>query len=287
MSLELTAKLVGTLREKVNLPLMKCKNALVETKNDENTTEEQWLQKAIEHLRKQGENASDRFAGRETPCGRIGTSFSDNDGAIVLLGCQTDFVANSEVFVELTQQITDYARALIVDEAKAAFNEKVKPLIVEAIAKLGENIVLSKAECLLHSDSSVTGYNHGGKIGVLVSGTGDVEKIRQVALHIASTNPDPISIGIADIAPDLIAKETEIILSLPDVLSKPEAIREKMLVGRLNRFYKERVLMQQEMLFDVAPFDAKNPAANKKETVSDYCVRNGITITSFIKYSIG
>lgn len=271
----ITSTLVGTLRERTNLPLMKCKKALVETQT-EYETEDLWIEAAISYLRKQGENASDKFAGRDTPNGRIGLVLNDKEAAMVLVGCQTDFVANSDVFKDLVTSITDTARVLVIDKARDAFDEKVKPLVTDAIAKLGENIVVSKVECIHAIDEVITGYNHDGKIGVVVIGTGDVQKLRQVALHVASNNPEPVAITREEISDELVNKEKEIIMALPEVMSKPDAIKEKMVTGKLNKFFGERALLEQVMLFDAEP----------KETVGKYCVRNNIQVNKFIKYSI-
>lgn len=277
MTIELTSKLVGTLRERTGLPLMTCKKALVDTKSDANTTEDAWIAHAIEHLRKSGTGAVDKFAGRETPSGRIGMVLTPDSGVLVQLGCQTDFVANSDVFVELTNKVVDQARALIVDNVHDAFVETTKPLLTEAITKLGENIVLSKSVKVSNLDGVVTGYCHAGRIGVLVSGTGAADKLRMVALHIASANPEPVAVVRNQVSVELVAKEKEIVMALPEVIAKPAAIQLRMIEGKINRFYAERTLLEQEMLLDNIP----------KETVGAYCARHGLVVTEFVRYTVG
>ncbi len=277
MTIELTSNLVGTLRERTGLPLMTCKKALVDTKSDANTTEDAWIAHAIEHLRKSGTSAVDKFAGRETPSGRIGMVLTPDSGVLVQLGCQTDFVANSDLFVELSGKVVDQARALIVDDVQAAFIDTTKPLIAEAITKLGENIVISKSIKVSNLEGVVTGYCHNGVIGVLVSGTGDITKLRQVALHIAAANPEPVAIVRNQVSLELVAREKEIVMALPEVVAKPAAIQLRMIEGKINRFYSERTLLEQEMLLDNIP----------KETVGAYCARHGLVVSQFVRYSIG
>jgi elongation factor Ts len=276
MTIELTSKLVGTLRERTGLPLMKCKKALADTVSEANTTEEAWIAHAIEHLRKSGAAAVDKFAGRETPSGKIGMVVTPDCGVLVQLGCQTDFVANSDVFGELVSKVLDHARGLIQDNADAAFKDVTKPLVEEAITKLGENIVISKSVKLVNLDGVVAGYCHGGVRAAIVSGTGDASKLRQVAMHIVAANPEPVALVRAQVSVELIAKEKEIVMALPEVIAKPAAIQLRMIEGKINRFYAERTLLEQEMLLDNLP----------KETVGAYCARNGLIIKEFIRYSI-
>jgi len=262
----LTSQLVATLREKTGLPLMKCKKALQDTAG-EHVSVDFWLNAAIEHLRKQGEQAVDRMSGRETPCGRVGLRLHDGRAALLLAGCQTDFVANSDDFKKLVEDLID---DLIGNDYKNA-----PQLISNAILKLGENIVVPKYIDFKVDGSVTVGYNHDGKIGVAVTGIGDEKKLKQVALHLAANNTETY-INRESVPADVVNKEKEIISSLPDIQTKPEAIRPKIIDGRLNKFYSERVLGEQLMLLD----------ANPKETVKDYCKRNDIAITSFVKFVV-
>lgn len=262
----LTSQLVATLREKTGLPLMKCKKALQDTAG-EHVSVDFWLNAAIEHLRKQGEQAVDKMAGRETPCGRVGVRIHKNTGVLVLVGCQTDFVANSDDFKKLVEDVIDCIVAEQLDSLQS--------LVSNAILKLGENITVIKHSSTNLYDSVPVSYNHDGKIGVIVTGVGNRDKIKQVALHLAANNIETY-ISRDGVPADVVNKEKEIISSLPDIQTKPEAIRPKIIDGRLNKFYSERVLGEQLMLLD----------ANPKETVKDYCKRNDIVITSFVKFVV-
>jgi elongation factor Ts len=259
------------LRDETNLPMMKCKQALAAANGDKAA--------AIDWLRKQGVSAQAKFEGRETPNGGIGMALAEGKGAIVLLGCQTDFVSGNETFKAFAKQLAELALSSGADSA-----EKLKAVtldgrtvadhVVGMIQKIGENIVLSKVAVL--TGTSVQGYNHGGRIAALVSGAGNAEKLRQVALHVASSNPPPVALDRAGVDPVIVQKEEEILLATPEVQSKPEAMRPKIVQGKLGRFFKERVLLEQEMLLD----------AEKGETVEKYAKRNGFTLTGFARFAV-
>jgi len=277
-TLEISAKLVMNLRDRTNLPMMKCKAALEGTKGS-HATEDAWIEAAIDHLRKQGLSAADKFAGRETTQGGLGLALKDGKGVIVLLGCQTDFVSGNDVFKAFVKQLADTALAVgatTVDGLKKAALDgaTVSEAIPLKIQQIGENLVLAKVESL--AGTVVVGYNHGGKIATLVSGTGDAQKLRMIALHVASANPAPIALKREEVDPVIVKKEEEILLAIPEVQSKPEAMRPKIVQGKLGRFFKERVLLEQEMLLD----------AEKGETVEKYAARHGLTVTGFVRLAV-
>lgn len=277
-NLEISAKLVMSLRDRAGIPMMKCKAALEGTKGA-HATEDAWIDAAIEHLRKQGLATADKFAGRETTNGGLGMALADGKGLIVLLGCQTDFVSGNDVFKEYVKSMAEAglaAGATDLDSLKAAkySGATVVDSIPGKIQQIGENLVLAKAVAL--TGAVVVGYNHGGKIATLVSGTGDAAKLRMIALHVASANPAPISLDRAGVDPVVVAKEKEILLATPELMGKPEAMRPKIVEGKLGRFYKERVLLEQEMLLD----------NEKGETVEKYAKRNGLTVTGFVRLAV-
>ena len=106
------------------------------------------------------------------------------------------------------------------------------------------------SEVKIIEGDTVVGYNHGGRVAALVGGTGDQAILRNVAMHVAASNPEPVALGKDDVDPAVIAKEREIIAALPEVASKPEAIQPKIIDGKMGRFYKEQGLLEQEMLVD-------------------------------------
>ncbi len=267
---EISPKLVMELRDETGLSVMKCKKALIETGGDKAG--------AIEWLRKQGMAATSKFEGRETPNGGIGLALVDGKGALVVLGCQTDFVSGNDVFKAFVKSLAELALATGADSVEALKAQtlngtSVTEAIAGAIQKIGENLVLVNVAIL--SGAQVVGYNHGGRIATLVAGSGDAQKLRQVALHVASADPAPVALTRAEVPAALVDKEREIIAATPDVMAKPEAIRPKIVEGKLGRFYKERVLNEQEMLLD----------AEKGESVEVYAKRNGIALTGFVRFS--
>ncbi len=279
--IEISAKLVMTLRDRTNLPMMKCKQAL-EASKGEHTTEESWLSAAIENLRKQGLSAKDKFAGRETPNGSVGMALGSSNGqgagVLVLLGCQTDFVSGNDNFKAFAAELAQLALTTGATSVETLKTHKLGALTVDEavtakIQLIGENIVLVKVEHL--TGAQVVGYNHGGKIATLVSGTGN-EKLRTIALHVASANPAPVALNRGQVDPELVQKEKDIISATPDVQAKPEAMRPKIVEGKLGRFFKENVLLEQEMLLD----------ADKGESVEKYAARHGLTVTGFARLAV-
>ncbi|GDY11650.1 elongation factor Ts [Planctomycetota bacterium] len=268
---EITAKLVMELRDETNLPMMKCKQALAASNGDKAG--------AIEWLRKQGVAAQAKFGGRETPNGGVGMALSDQGGVLVLLGCQTDFVSGNDVFKEFAKRLAELALATgsgTVESlsAQSLDGRTVPEAITGKIQQIGENIVLAKVVAL--RGELVKGYNHGGKVAALVAGAGNAEKLRVVALHVASASPSPVSLDRAGVDPALVAKEEEILLATPEVQGKPEAMRPKIVQGKLGRFFRENVLLEQEMVLD----------AEKGETVEKYAKRHGFTLTGFARLAV-
>ena len=267
----ISAKLVMELRDSTNLPMMKCKAALEKANGDKEA--------AIELLRKEGFAAKDKFAGRETPNGAIGLVTKPGAGAVVLLGCQTDFVANGDEFKAVAQAIAQVALDTGADTVEVLKTKTLNGITIDEtvtalINKIRENIVLVKVQIVKAAD--VVGYNHGGRIGTLVAGTNNADnKLKMIALHVASAAPAPVSLTRAEVDQELVDKERRILSELPDVAAKPEAMRPKIVEGKLGRFFKENVLLEQEMLLD----------NEKGESVEKYAARVGVTVTAFARLS--
>jgi elongation factor Ts len=268
----ITSELVKDLRDSTNLPMMKCKQALEAANGDKAA--------AIEWLRKQGIAAADKKSGRATANGSIGMAIEGGAGVLVLLGCETDFVSGNQIFKDFVASMAKEALAKGVKDVDGLLavpccgQSSVKEAIANQVQKLGENIKLAEVNRL--TGAVVAGYNHVGKIATLVAGTGNAEALRKVAMHVASSSPAPVALTRTDVDPAIVAKEREILGATPDVQSKPEAIRPKIIEGKLGRFFKENVLLEQEMLLD----------AEKGETVEQYAKRLGITVTGFVRLSI-
>jgi elongation factor Ts len=271
-----TSELVKELRDRTNIPMMKCKQALDATIADAGKGKEGWLGAAIDWLRKQGVAAADKKADRTTANGGLGLATGNGEGVIVLLACETDFVSGNQMFKDFVKSLAETAlssKAADVEALKKASLDgtAVSEHIAGKIQQLGENLQLAKIVRL--SGPVVVGYNHGGRIATLVAGSGDAAKLRQVALHVASAQPPPVALSRDQVDQAVIKKEEEILMATPDVQAKPEAMRGKIVQGKLGRFFKENVLLEQEMLLD----------AEKGETVEKYSARNKISVSAFTR----
>lgn len=276
---EISAKLVMKLRDTANLPMMKCKAALTATEATAASGDDAWLKAAIEHLRKSGEAASAKFADRETPNGGIGMAISGGKGALVLLGCQTDFVSSNDVFKAFAKELaelvlTSGAQDVPTLTATQLGGSPLSEVLGVKQQQIGEAIRPTKVAQV--AGASVVGYNHGGRVAALIAGSGDAAKLKMVAIHIASSNPAPVSLDRSSVDPALVKKEEEILMATPEIQAKPEAMRPKIVQGKLGRFFKENVLLEQEMLID----------AEKGESVDKYAARHGLTITGFTRLSV-
>ena len=268
-----TAAMVKELRERTGLGMMECKNALVEAGGD--------IEKAIDDLRKSGQAKAAKKAGRTAAEGAVGVAVSaDGKTAIMVeINSETDFVARDENFLGFVTKVanavlaageTDAAKIAELPTAEGPTVEVTRQALVQ---KIGENIQVRRAE-LLTAEGAIGAYVHGGKIGVLVALKGGSEALgKDVAMHVAATNPMVVS---GDQVPaDVLEKEKEIIRAQPDMAGKPAEIVEKMLGGRISKFLKEVSLNDQ-------PF-VKNPDTTVGKLVKDA----GAEVTGFIRLVVG
>ena len=267
---EITAKLVNDLRAKTGQPMMDCKRALTEVGGD--------LDKAIDYFRKKGVKAS--LTERSASEGRVVGVISEDKkaAALVEVNCNTDFTAKSEPVLKLA---ANAARLLLhnpnVDIAQAA---QVSADLTTAAQTTGENIRIGKTTYI----SSPTGtvglylYKISGKIGVLMSFTGgppSEELIRNVGGHIAFARP--MGLKREELPADLVAKEREFAVEQARATGKPQNIAEKIAEGKLNSFYAERVLLDQEF-FNSQLF---------KGTVAQYLKSNGVGLEKYVRIEVG
>ena len=268
-----TAALVKELRERTGLGMMECKNALVEAGGD--------IEKAIDDLRKSGQAKAAKKAGRTAAEGAVGVAVSaDGKTAIMVeINSETDFVARDENFLGFVAKVanavlaageTDAARIAELPTAEGPTVEVTRQALVQ---KIGENIQVRRAE-LLTAEGAIGAYVHGGKIGVLVALKGGSEALgKDVAMHVAATNPMVVS---GDQVPaDVLEKEKEIIRAQADMAGKPAEIVETVLGGRISKFLKEVSLNDQ-------PF-VKNPDTTVGKLVKDA----GAEVTGFIRLVVG
>ena len=272
---EITAKLVGELREKTGAGMMECKKALVETNGD--------LEAAIDFLRKKGMSVAEKKAGRVANQGAVGVKVSGNKGAMVEVNIETDFAAKNADFQKFVQDVTAVALNGSNDvealKATAMNGSTVQENVVALIAKIGENMSLRRVAVV--EGETVVPYLHTTlgddlcKIGVLVAANGAnaAEVAKQVAMHIAATAPKFLS--VADVDAETAAHERNIYAEQAKASGKPEAIIEKMVEGRMQKFYQEAVLLEQPFVMD----------PDKK--VKDVLAEAGVTVTSFARFALG
>ncbi len=246
----ISAAEVKALRDKTGAGMMECKRALVEAEGDS--------ERAVQLLRERGIAKASKRVGRATSEGRITASVSPDAkiATLVELNCETDFGAKTDDYAELCQQSADLARdqaPLDVEELRKGMDER----ITAAIAKLGENIQLRRCERLEStSNGVVVSYVHaGGKIGALVSVEADDpsdEAVKSLAhnvcMHVAAVNPSSVSRD--DLAANLVAEERRVLTVQAEQEGKPAKIIEKMVEGRLSKFFKEMVLLEQQLVMD-------------------------------------
>ncbi|HLR42412.1 MAG TPA: translation elongation factor Ts [Pseudogracilibacillus sp.] len=272
----ITAKMVKELREQTGAGMMDCKKALTETNGN--------MEDAIDYLRKSGAAQAAKKAGRIAAEGTTHIVINGNDAVLLEVNCETDFVTKNETFQKL---VADLGQNLV--EAKPADLEAALALTVEsegktvqeyiesAIATIGEKITLRRFEVLSKTDNDVFGeYLHmGGRIGALtlLEGTTDEEVAKDVAMHVAAVNPKYIS--REDVAEDEINREREVLKEQALNEGKPANIVEKMVEGRLGKFFEEICLLDQQFV--------KDSDVKVKKFVAD----KGATVKEFIRYEVG
>lgn len=253
---QITAALVKELRDKTSAGMMDCKKALTETDGD--------LEAAIDWLRTKGIAKADKKASRIAAEGLVALALADNAGALVEVNSETDFVARNEEFQGAVAEISNLAlTAGDFDGLKAAQMQagvSVEEHLTNLVAKIGENMSVRRMVALNVSAGAVAGYIHNsvtdnmGKIGVLVAleSAGDADKLnelgKKIAMHIAATNP--LALNVEDLDPAVVAKERQILADEARESGKPEAIIDKMVEGRMTKFFKESVLTTQIFVMD-------------------------------------
>ena len=255
---------VKELRDRTGAGMMDCKRALVESGGD--------LEAARQSLREKGLAEAGKRAGRETSEGRVVTRADGSRGAIAAVGCETEPVSNNEEFLAFAQHVLD----LVAVEGPAAA-EALEEERTELVAKLGENIVFVGAERYEGEEGEVVAdYVHppAQKIGVLVHAKATPELARMVAMHIAAARPTYLS---RDEVPEAdVAEERSIYEKLPEVESKPEEVRGKIVDGMLaKRFFAQAVLLDQAWVHD--------PGL----TVGRALAEHGAVVKAFVRYNVG
>ncbi|MGP4072219.1 translation elongation factor Ts [Piscibacillus sp. B03] len=271
-----TAKMVKELREKTGAGMMDCKKALTETDGD--------LDKAVEYLREKGMAKAAKKADRVAAEGSTHIISEGNTAVIIEVNSETDFVAKNDQFKtllnDLAQHILKFKPATVEEAMEQNLNggeETVEHYIKSAIAKIGEKISLRRFEVVEKDDNAAFGeYLHmGGRIGVLalLEGTTDASVAKDVAMHVAAVNPRYVSSD--EVPEEEVNKEREVLKQQALNEGKPENIVEKMVEGRLRKFFEEICLLEQEFV--------KDPDQKVKQFVES----NGATVKSFVRYEVG
>ena len=255
---EITASMVKELREVSGAGMMDCKTALNE--NDGN------MEAAIDWLRTKGLAKAAKKAGRVAADGLVGVVSGGTSGAVVEVNSETDFVARNETFQAMVTDISAIAlntggehNSLLAADYPGA-DKSVEAHVQEMVGTIGENMTVRRSKTLHVNDGVVASYMHSqvadglGKIGVLVAlqSTGDKEKLdalgRQLAMHVAATNP--LAVNVDSLNPDDIERERAVLIAEAKESGKPDEIIEKMVEGRLRKFYEEVVLTSQVFVID-------------------------------------
>jgi elongation factor Ts len=289
MTTTITASMVKDLREMTGAGMMDCKSALAETGGD--------MEAAVDYLRKKGLSKAAKKAGRIAAEGLIGAMVAGNKGVVVEVNSETDFVARNDLFQGLVKMIAQVALDVgdDVEAIKAAKvgnnNIPVADAIAESVAKIGENMTLRRAASVKVSRGVVSSYVHNsvgdglGKIGVIVAleSSGQPDELagfgRQVAMHVASANPQAVDAAALD--PALVQRERDILTEKAKEQGKPANVIEKIVESGIKTYYKEVCLVDQPFIFD----DKKTVA----QAVKDVEGKAGgpIKITGFVRYAVG
>jgi elongation factor Ts len=253
---QITAALVKELREKTSAGMMDCKKALNETGGD--------LNAAADWLRTKGIAKADKKASRIAAEGLVAVAISGSTGALVEVNSETDFVARNDGFQAAVSEVAQLGLTVNSDKelasAVTASGVNVTEMFKKLVGKIGENMSFRRMTRLSVSQGVVAGYIHNavsdgmGKIGVLVAleSSGDNEKLevlaKKIAMHIAATNP--LALSENDLDSSVVDKERAMLKAEALESGKPEAIVDKMVEGRMKKFFKESVLLTQTFVMD-------------------------------------
>ena len=286
---EITASLVKELREKTGAGMMDCKKALVETGGN--------VEEGVDFLRKNGLAAAAKKSGRVASEGLIGVATKDGAGSVVEINAETDFVARNDDFQAFVSAVAD----IMLDHgdnfeavANAAFPDTERTVgeqLTHNIATIGENMSMRRGQSLNVDQGCVVSYVHNalsvglGKIGVLVAleskgNHAALEQLgRQIAMHVAAARPEALS--VESIAPEALERERSVLVDQAKASGKPDNIIEKMVEGRLRKYYEEVALMEQIFVIDNETKIARVVENAAKE------MGVPVALTGFVRYELG
>jgi len=280
---EITAALVKELRERSGAGMSDCKKALVETEGN--------VEEAIDWLRKKGLASAAKKSGRVAAEGLIGVASSPRVAAMVEVNAETDFVGRNEAFQNFVATVAKIALTVgeDVEAIKAAAfpgtGRTVAEELVQLVATIGENMNIRRAKVLTVEQGAVATYTHNtvkpglGKIGCLVALKAPSEEDaivtlgRQIGMHIAATNPQ--SLDVSSVDPASLERERAVLVEQARASGKPDAIIEKMVDGRIKKFYEEVVLLEQVFVVD------------GENRVSAVVKKAGAELVGFARFQLG
>jgi elongation factor Ts len=283
----ITAAMVKELRDTTGAGMMDCKKALNETGGD--------MEAAIDWLRKSGAMKAAKKASRAAADGLVGVAVAGNAGALVEVNAETDFVARNDEFKDFVKAASGIALAEGGDLAKLLAaphgGSTVQQALTELVAKIGENMSVRRSVALSVDPGVVAAYVHNaaspelGKIGVLVAlkSSADAGKLaplaRQIAMHVAAANP--LALSVEHLNPDVVEREKNVQIEIARQSGRPDNVIEKMLEGRMRKFYEENVLLQQTFVID-----GETPVAKLVEKASkDFGAP--VEIEGFVRFQVG
>lgn len=287
--MNISATMVKDLREKTGAGMMDCKHALTENSGD--------MEAAIDWLRAKGLSKAAKKAGRVAAEGLVGVAVGDKSAAVVEVNSETDFVARNDAFQALVRTVAAVAvdkggeTAVVAAAAYPGKAHSVEEEVKELVATIGENMNFRRSAALKVSAGVVASYVHSaiadglGKIGVLVAveSTGNAEELlkvgRQVAMHVAATNP--LALAAEDIPADVVERERAIFIEQAKESGKPAGVIEKMVEGRIRKFYEESTLLKQA--FVINPDLTVEAAVKAAEAAAGAPIK----ITGFVRFALG
>ena len=280
---EITAAMVRDLREKTGAGMMDCKKALVESNGD--------MEGAIDWLRKKGLSAAAKKSGRVAAEGLVGVASGPNVAAMVEVNAETDFLSRNETFQNFVSEVAGLALSVgdDVEALKAATfpgtMHSTQDELVKLIATIGENMSIRRAKVLRVPSGTVATYMHNavkpglGKIGVLVAleAESEAEALetlgRQIGMHVAATRPEALEADAVD--PSALEREKAVLREQAAGSGKPAAIIEKMIEGRIRKYYEEVVLLEQVWVHD------------GESRVKQVVAKAGGKLTGFARFQLG
>ena len=286
--MSVTAALVKELRDKSGAGMMDCKKALAETGGD--------MEAAIDWLRTKGLATAAKKSGRVASEGLVAFCVEGTSGAVIELNAETDFVARNTEFQEFASTLARLALGADDLDALTAVDypetgRNVADELTHKIATIGENMSLRRMAKLSVGSGTVVSYMHNstapglGRIGVLVAleSTASTDALdslgKQIAMHIAATSP--ASLSVEDLDPEAVQRERDVLIEQAKASGKPQEIAEKMVQGRMKKYYQEVVLLEQTSVIDGETRIADVVANAGKDAGAE------IALTGFVRFNLG